>query len=237
MSNPWFRFKQFTVMQDACAMKVTTDACIQGAWTPIPAGNVHVLDVGAGTGLLSLMLAQRNPDLLIDAVELETSCAAQGAANVAASPWKESITVHNCDIKQFGADRQYDVIICNPPFFSNSLLSGRKAKNQARHDVSLTQTDLADIIQKHLAPSGICSILLPYAEYTRWLETAKTFGLHELTALCVRHRPGGRINRMVGILSKHAGKASLTEELVIKDEDGGYSAAFRKLLRPFYLDI
>src|SRR6476661_11279441 len=99
MSNQYFQFKQFMVQQDRCAMKVSTDACIQGAWTPIADDVQHVLDIGAGTGLLSLMLAQRNGQLHIDAIELDEQAASQAQENVAASPWKHKINVWQGDVK------------------------------------------------------------------------------------------------------------------------------------------
>src|SRR5690606_2219536 len=98
MSNSYFRFKQFTVHQEHCAMKVSTDACIQGAWTPIGAQVKNILDIGAGTGLLSLMLAQRQPQAKIDAIELDAAAAQQAAQNIAASPWADWVAVITGDI-------------------------------------------------------------------------------------------------------------------------------------------
>src|SRR5205085_2984467 len=121
-SNSYFQFKQFRVQQEATAMKVSTDACIQGAWTPIEPFVKNVLDIGTGTGLLSLMVAQRNNHILIDAIELDENAAQQATENIHASPWGDRINIVNGDIRNYTFNRQYDLIICNPPFFQNSLL-------------------------------------------------------------------------------------------------------------------
>jgi tRNA1Val (adenine37-N6)-methyltransferase len=114
MSNTWFQFRNFTLQQDRCAMKITTDACIQGAWTPLAPMPQNVLDIGTGTGLLALMLAQRFPEVHIDAVEYDQSAAAQAQENTDASPFAARIRVINADIRSFSAETQYDNIICNP---------------------------------------------------------------------------------------------------------------------------
>src|SRR5688500_11779251 len=130
MANQYFQFKQFSIQQDRCAMKVSTDACIQGAWTPIADNVKDVLDIGAGTGLLSLMLAQRNYDIRIDAVELDVEAAQQAKENVASSPWKDRVEVIQADVTQHSFTKLYDMVICNPPFFNNSLLGDTDTRNQ-----------------------------------------------------------------------------------------------------------
>src|SRR5262245_25570320 len=122
MSNTFFQFKQFRIEQDKCAMKVSTDACIQGAWTPIEENVRNVLDIGTGTGLLSLMLAQRKPGIRIEAIEIEEQAYKQAAENVAYSPWAEQIHVIPGDVRNDSLNRKFDLIVCNPPFFQNSLL-------------------------------------------------------------------------------------------------------------------
>ncbi|MGN6568280.1 MAG: tRNA1(Val) (adenine(37)-N6)-methyltransferase, partial [Flavipsychrobacter sp.] len=142
MSNQYFQFKQFRIEQDKCAMKVSTDACIQGAWTPIHDHVRHVLDIGTGTGLLSLMLAQRDPRMHIDAVELDEQAATQAKENIVSSPFSERIDIIHGDAKEYQANQQYDLIICNPPFFQNSLLGDNSKRNTARHTLSFSYEDL-----------------------------------------------------------------------------------------------
>jgi len=143
MANPFFQFKQFIVYHDRCAMKVTTDSCVFGAWV---AGDMAreerkittALDIGSGTGLLSLMIAQKN-DLDIDAVEIDKEASLQSQENIAASPWKDRIQVENEDARQFRGVSKYDCIVSNPPFYENELTSERKTKNIAHHSEELTR--------------------------------------------------------------------------------------------------
>jgi tRNA1Val (adenine37-N6)-methyltransferase len=138
LGNSYFQFKQFTVHQGDCAMKVTTDACIQGAWTPVQKDEVRILDIGAGTGLLSLMLAQKAPNAIVDAVELNEQAATQAGQNFAGSPWADRLNVICSDIQGYRATHKYDLIISNPPFFNNSLKGPEASRNNARHTTALT---------------------------------------------------------------------------------------------------
>lgn len=237
MSNSWFQFRDFRIEQDKCAMKVTTDACIQGAWTPIATNATRVLDIGTGTGLLSLMLAQRKNNLHIDAVEYDKDAAEQAIQNITTSAWKDRIQVLHADIRTHTAATKYDLIICNPPFFDNSLLSDKTAKNLARHNVSLSKQELATAIVSNMAEGGQLSVLLPYTEYQQWEETAANFGLNATEVLYVRHKPGAVIKRAIGIMSMGSNTPCQTHELIIKNEENQYTDDFIRLLLPFYLDI
>ncbi|MDP4263910.1 MAG: methyltransferase, partial [Bacteroidota bacterium] len=137
MANNYFQFKQFIIHQDRCAMKVTTDACLFGAWAAKRIRNsgdrtLNMLDIGTGTGLLSLMIAQQC-DALIDAIEIDKVAAGQAEENVTSSPWKEKIRITQGDIKYFAksSSSRYDIVICNPPFYENELVSPSHEKNIA----------------------------------------------------------------------------------------------------------
>ncbi len=237
MSNTYFRFKQFRIEQDKCAMKVTTDACIQGAWTPIQQSVKKVLDIGAGTGLLSLMLAQRNKDIHIDAVEIDVAAAVQAMDNVAASVWKERVQVVESDIRNYTPRYKYDLIITNPPFFNNSLLSDKASVNAARHTLSLPYEELQEAIAHLLDDVGYYSVLLPYTEYQLWKDMQVKQGWHECGKLSICHRPGADVKRVVGMFCKKLAIHSQEGTLIIKETDGQYSDAFKKLLAPFYLEL
>lgn len=238
MSNTWFQFKQFLIRQDACAMKVTTDACIQGAWTPIKPDAAQILDIGTGTGLLSLMLAQRNANIHIDAVEYDAAAAQEAAENIAASPWANRITVTHNDIRAHETNRLYDMIICNPPFFANSLLSDVHTRNIARHNISLTRYELLQAVIKHLAEDGSFSLLLPLSEYQQWQPLIKKMGLWEQQTLHIKHRPEAAVKRVVSIITKHKNTPKANEQiLTIQDNDGRYTAAFTALMADFYLNL
>jgi len=237
MSNNYFAFKQFVVWQEACAMKVSTDACIQGAWTPLPDGIGRVLDIGTGTGLLSLMLAQRLPEAQFDAIELDASAAGQASQNVAASPFANRIAVRHADANTWEPRSLYDLIICNPPFFSNSLKGPHAARNAARHTDALKPQSLIETLLRNLSTAGTASILLPPAEHEGFHKLSAVSGLYLQQFLQVRDREESRITRHVGIYSTTPAHEVPFEELHIKNPDGSYTPAFMDLLRPFYLNL
>ena len=165
MPNTFFRFRQFTVQQEKTAMKVCTDACLFGAWiaSEINKNKIdRVLDIGAGTGLLSLMVAQ-GTDAVIDAVEIDDNAYSQAAGNFAASPWKDRLTVHLCAIQQFEPGRKYDLVISNPPFYEGSLPSPDRKKNEAMHSISLNAVELFASMKRLHAPKGRIAILIPFS--------------------------------------------------------------------------
>ena len=237
MSNSYFQFRQFLIEQQRCAMKVTTDACIQGAWTPVLPGVKHVLDIGTGTGLLSLMLAQRSLDIFIDAIELDTDAVAQAIENVTTSPWSDRIRILQGDAINYPFPHKYDLIICNPPFFNNSLLSSTQQKTMARHTLSLTHEDLFKTISTNLNEDGYASILLPIAEYQQWNTLIKNNGWHETGKLSVSHTPGAQVKRVVSLCSKNVVDVAGEQQLIIKNKDQQYTAEFTTLLSPFYLQL
>lgn len=218
-------------------MKVTTDACIQGAWTPVSGQVKNILDIGTGTGLLALMLAQKNPDIIIDAIELDTDAAAQARENAAGSPWANRINIIEGDIKAYRPEHKYDLVISNPPFFNNSLLSPKDAKNAARHTTSLSYEDLFGAIEENLAADGVASILLPCPEAELWEKLVASKGWHIASSLSVKHRDNALVKRMIYIISRNAPKAGASQILVIQNHDGTYTEMFAKLLAPYYLHL
>lgn len=238
MSNEYFQFKQFRIDQDKCAMKVTTDACILGAWTPVADAGQHVLDIGAGTGLLSLMLAQRAPRITVDAIELDAAAVQQARENAGKSPWSDRINIIEGDARTFAFAHKYDLIITNPPFFSNSLLGPAHNKNLSRHTLGLAYEDLLQIIAGNLAPAGTASVLLPYPEYAQWKLLCTQACFNEIGRLSVRHKPGAPVNRVVGIFSGAEHIRCEEHDLTIKESDAGsYTPHFTDLLSPFYLNL
>lgn len=217
-------------------MKVSTDACIQGAWTPIPKGPIRVLDVGAGTGLLSLMIAQRNRLAMIDALELDEAAAAQAAENVGESPFGSQIVVHRADARTFEAPHRYDLIICNPPFFNDSLLGPDKARNAARHSLHFNHQDLAELMNRTLAHHGKASIMLPVPEMREWDECAEATGWPNCGTLSCKDTDGARTHRIIGMYARSRVPAT-SGILVIKKSNGDYEDAFKALLSPFYLHL
>lgn len=234
MPNNFFKFKQFTIHQDGCAMKVTTLACIQGSWLAeyIPE---KVLDIGAGTGLLSLMIAQKYPSI-IDAVEIDSNATNQLKRNINESPWKDRINYHHNNIKIFAkhCSNSYDFIIANPPFFENQLKSPNIQINRARHESELTIKELLNISTTLLTPQGKLSILLPPAETEKMIEIGRNNSLFICDQLVISdttHKPP------IGIVTILSRMQSIPKpkNLIIKSEEGEYTQDFILLLKDYYL--
>jgi tRNA1Val (adenine37-N6)-methyltransferase len=174
-SNSYFQFKQFVVNQEDCAMKVGTDGVLLGAWFDFKE-NGSVLDIGTGTGLIALMAAQRGADSVV-AVEIDEKAARQAAENVASSKWKDIVTVVHSDIACFSDDKRFDAVVCNPPFFRDSLRSPDSVRSQARHNDTLSYEKLAEMANCLLSDSGLFSLVLPYDMADTFISVAAKNGL------------------------------------------------------------
>jgi tRNA1Val (adenine37-N6)-methyltransferase len=235
MANSYFKFKQFKIHQDKCAMKVCTDACLFGALITnfqLPVANC--LDIGTGTGLLSLMIAQKNNEIKIDAIEIDAQAAEQATENIAASPWADRIQVFNADIVTFIPDKQYDCIVSNPPFFEDDLLSANKAKNNAKHNTALSLTQLLIVVDSCLTLHGFFAVLLPYHRVTYFIEESVKTGLHLSKQILVKQTMKHKFFR--GILF-FSGKETAPQfsEITIKDTLHNYTPEFSELLKDYYL--
>ena len=220
-----------------CAMKVTTDACIQGAWTPIGSKVKKVLDIGTGTGLLSLMLAQRNETIVIDSIESNKDASMQAKENITASPWNSRLYLIEGDARTYNFNSQYHLIITNPPFFSKSLLGPKDNKNQARHAQSLTSHDLLQIFDSFLIEGGYISILLPTSEFNVFEPRANEKGYFVFKKLSIKHSELSPVNRVVALLRRSMINEFVEETLIIKGDDDNYTNDFNRLLGEFYLNL
>lgn len=237
MPNPFFSFKQFTIYQDRCAMKVCTDACILGAWFAKKVqGDERILDIGSGTGLQLLMLAQESKAEMIG-VELDKEAYEQANENIGNSPWKERLSVEEGDIRTHSFKQQFDFIISNPPFFENDLMSDSDAEKVAKHSSSLSLSELLEAINKNLSEKGHFGILLPYHrwEYFDGLATQKGFHLQERLTVkqTTKHKPF----RAILHYSKIPVDITNETELAIKPDGQNYSKEFEDLLRDYYLKL
>jgi tRNA1Val (adenine37-N6)-methyltransferase len=249
MSNSYFQFKQFIIHQDKCAMKVTTDGCLFGAWVAEKIGSQEsevrtALDIGTGTGLLSLMLAQKNSNLYIDAIEIDKEAAEQAAENIAASPWADRIQVHYSDAKKFQSSKSYDLIISNPPFYENELKSGKSQKNIAHHSDELQLNELLDIIKYKLSPEGIFCLLLPFKRNEEIKKKLFQAGLIIQMICFVKQSVTHDYFRimLMGKLRTTKPIKTLIDEIPIKDDlltgqQTQYSSVFTKLLLDYYLHL
>ena len=242
MANSYFKFKQFTINQDKCAMKVCTDACLFGAlvagsktYLPVHKKTFSCLDIGTGTGLLSLMVAQKNNTVKIDAVEIDAASAEQAAENIAASPWADNIQVFNEDIVTFGAtDKKYDCIFSNPPFFEDHLQSPDNAKNDARHDTSLNLLQLLKVVDTHLTPDGFFAVLLPYQRVVYFIEECRKLGLHLTKQVLVKQTLKHKFFRGILFFTRKESEPEL-KDIFIKNLDYNYTPEFSAALKDYYL--
>lgn len=237
MPNSYFRFKQFKVDQGACAMKVSTEACIFGAWIPVEDHCKTILDIGAGTGLLSLMLAQRT-NLRIDAVEIDPEAAGQCQENFESSPWADRLKLYTTSVFDFANQDvpRYDLIICNPPFYTASLKSNTVSKNLAKHDTGeFNKTDFAKSIDQLLTNTGTAYILYPKPEADEFTILAKTLGLFVKEVLIIKNQPTKTTFRIVLKVSRQVVHGD-TEELCIRSGQN-HTTEFEQLLKSYYLRL
>lgn len=235
MSQP-FRFKQFSVKNSASGLKVGTDGVLLGAITgrgvscsPAP----KILDIGTGTGLVALMLAQRFPSAEITAIDIDADAAAEAAENFAMSPWRERLAAQHCALQEFCPSAKWDIIASNPPFFENSLKAPDAQRSTARHTDTLSYRDIVVFAKDNMASDGILSMILPASEETALQRYAASFGLYPQHITHVRTTSAKAPKRIVVQLGFER-RVPVREELVMMDA-GEYTPAFKELTGEFYL--
>lgn len=234
MSNSWFRFKQFTIQQDHCAMKVCTDACLFGAWlsNKVPQQG-QILDIGSGTGLLMMMLAQRS-QAEIHGIEIDPGAYQQSKENTGQNDWRERLTVFNGDVRNYSLPLRYDLIIANPPFFENDLPSVADPEQIAKHSKLLTLDELLIAINNNLQPQGSFAILLPYHRWEYFDKLAHWQQFYLIDKVLVKQSP--KHNHFRALLHYSRQPAPLqSSEITIQKYDGAYTETFTELLREYYL--
>lgn len=235
MANSYFQFKQFIIHQDQCAMKVCTDACILGAWfsAKIPQYST-VLDIGSGTGLLMMMLAQRS-QAEIHGIEIDPAAYRQLQENTGQNAWSKRLRVFSGDARTHRFPLTYDFVISNPPFFDNDLPSASTPEQIAKHSKLLTLDELIQVIANNLQPHGAFGILLPYHrwEYFDKLANMHNFSLTE--KLFVKQSPRHSFFRAVLHYVRNQDHFAPTFELTIQQEDGSYTPEFVELMKEYYL--
>lgn len=237
MANDWFKFKKFTIKQSGAAMKVGTDGVLLGAWAKISENAISVLDIGAGTGLLSLMIAQRFSLLNIKAIEIDQDATRQCFENFQNSEWTDRLEVECIDFQNFVSKslEKYDMIISNPPYFIDSLEANTHSRTRARHQHSLSLNELFVGVANLLNPNGLFNIIIPFDQCEKALKIAETMGLFPSRMLLVRPNPGKAFKRILMEFSRIK-QVVKTEEMIIEmDKRHEYSSDYKNLTRDFYL--
>lgn len=235
MPNPYFAFKQFTVRHDRCAMKVGTDGVLLGAWTDLSHSR-RILDIGTGTGLIALMLAQRCMDAQITAIDLDSAAVEQAQENIQASPWKDRIEALQQDICTYHPNGTFDTIVSNPPYFIDSLKCPDGQRSTARHTDTLDADRLIGKVSELLTSDGRFSIILPAEQTEDLIRVAGEKGLHPSRQTWVITRPGLSPKRILMEFRKTPVTLQ-PDELVIELERHVYSEEYIALTKEFYLKM
>ncbi|MFI3303018.1 MAG: methyltransferase [Rikenellaceae bacterium] len=230
-----FNFKYFSINQELAAMKVGTDGVLLGAWATLRGNERNILDIGTGTGLIAIMMAQRSAAQVIVGVEIDENSAKQAAQNMSASKWAERLSVAHTPIQQFSHPDKFDLILSNPPYFVNSLLAKGTSRTNARHTTELSFEDLASSAHRLLAPNGRFALILPPTE-TELFDKASNDKLHLSRRCYVRGKSGGVVRRVMSEyrLSKPT-EISEQEIAVRATPPEEYTAEYRALTSEFYL--
>ncbi|MFI3287453.1 MAG: methyltransferase [Rikenellaceae bacterium] len=238
MGSDLFKFKQFAVHQGHCAMKVGTDGVILGAWASIENNPVRILDVGTGTGLIALMLAQRAEGAEVDAVEIDKEAAREAYQNFEASPFHNRLQVFNADFQTFSKLRRvrYDLIVSNPPYFNGTYKSENAQRAAARHREALPFDDLIDGVLRVINRDGGRFVaIFPYIDAAVFIAKAASKGLYCNRILEVFPREGKSVKRFVGEFSLTQSAEAQIERLVVSGTDNLYTDDYKALTTNFYL--
>ncbi|MDQ3051762.1 MAG: methyltransferase [Bacteroidota bacterium] len=237
MSQNDFRFKQFVVRQDRCAMKVGTDGVLLGSWVQ-PGNAQRILDIGTGTGLIALMMAQRST-AIIDAIDIDSDTTNQAEENFKSSAWSDRLRAIPQSLQEFASHRpeRYDLIVSNPPYFMGAHPAPSEARNIARHmDESLSIEELASCVKALLSPQGRFCVILPFMEGMKFREYAELNGLFATHLTKVKTKIEKQEKRLMMEFKLHR-ENQVEDELVIQEEDMSYTLQYIELTNDFYMGL
>ena len=228
-----FEFKEFTIHQNNAAMKIGTDGILLGAWADL-SDKKKGIDIGSGTGVISIMLCQRNEILEIDSIEVSERAVVDAKKNIKNCEWNKRIKLKHADLKLFSTENKYDLIISNPPYFKKSLKPKDLDRLKARHEESLNYKDVLNFSEKHLLKNGTINLILPVDQKQEVIEYAEKFGLYISKECIVFPKPNKNPHRLLIELSKT--KKTLESQSLIIENDGrhNYTDNYKKLTREFY---
>lgn len=237
MNKP-FKFKKFTINQDRCAMKIGTDGVLIGAWTSLDNNPFSVLDIGAGTGVLSLMIAQRSNAQNIEAIEIDADAYEQCSENFEQSSWNDRLFCYHASLLEFveEVDDTFDLIICNPPFYSEDYKTKNEARDIARFNDAMPFEHLIFAVANLLSEDGIFSVIIPFKEENVFIDLASKVELFPNRILQVKGNPNSEIKRSLIEFSFKETKTQISE-LTIETERHQYTEDYTNLTKDFYLKM
>ena len=234
-----FSFKQFLVKQDQCAMKIGTDGVLLGAWTPIENNPFSILDIGTGTGIIALMLAQRSSAQQIDALEIDDDAYEQSVDNFENSPWSDRLFCYHAALDEFIEDPEdeYDLIVSNPPFYTDDFKSATEQRDLARFADAMPFEDLLEAAALLLSENGIFTVILPFKEEENFLVLAKEYELYPIKITHVKGTPTSEIKRSLLAFSREENLTYPVDELIIETARHIYTPEYIELTKDFYLKM
>ena len=235
MSKESFTFRQFVVRQEHCAMKVGTDGTLLGAWAELERQDGRVLDIGTGTGLIALMMAQRFPNARVTAIDIDEMAVSQAADNVKHSPFADRIGVVQADVNVFEPTEKFDSIVCNPPFFNHALICPDNKRTLARHTLSLSYRQLMTAAYRLLDEEGLFSVIIPNDFFQQMESEAHLAGFFLTRVFGVRTIEGKTIKRYLIELRKNPVKEFVKKDVLIENSPNVRSEWYHKLTKDFYI--
>lgn len=234
-----FSFKQFSIQQDRCAMKIGTDGVLLGAWTPIENNPFSILDIGAGTGVIALMLAQRSNAEQIDALEIDEEAYEQSVDNFENSPWSDRLFCFHAGLDEFveEPEDEYDLIVSNPPFYTDDYKSENEQRDLARFADAMPFEDLIEAAALLLSENGVFSIIIPFKEEENFLTLAAAYELYPLKITRVKGTPTTEIKRSLLAFSRNENAIITPGELIIETSRHQYTPEYIELTKDFYLKM
>ena len=234
-----FQFKQFSVQQDQCAMKIGTDGVLLGAWAPILHNPYNILDIGTGTGIIALMLAQRSTAQQIDALEIDENAYEQATDNFENSSWNDRLFCFHAGLDEFieEPEDEYDLIVSNPPFYAEDYKSNDEKRDLARFQDALPFEDLIEAADLLLSENGILAVIIPFKEEERFMAIAKEFELYPIKITRVKGTPTTEIKRSLLAFKRYELPALDSDELIIETARHQYTPEYIELTKEFYLKM
>lgn len=234
-----FSFKQFSIQQDRCAMKIGTDGVLLGAWTPIENNPFSILDIGAGTGVIALMLAQRSNAEQIDALEIDEEAYEQSVDNFENSPWSDRLFCFHAGLDEFveEPEDEYDLIVSNPPFYTDDYKSENEQRDLARFADAMPFEDLIEATALLLSENGVFSVIIPFKEEESFLALAVAYELYPLKITRVKGTPTTEIKRSLLAFSRNENTIITPGELIIETSRHQYTTEYIELTKDFYLKM